>query len=64
MELKVTLCPHPSDVTILAREGLHGLTNQQNNKNLAQCGGLSDNSPHRFIYLNTSSPVGGIIWKY
>jgi hypothetical protein len=27
------------------------------------CGGLNEECPHRFIWLNTWSPVYGTIWK-
>jgi hypothetical protein len=27
------------------------------------CGGLSDNDPYRFIYLNISSSVCGTAWE-
>jgi hypothetical protein len=27
------------------------------------CGGLNKNSPHRFVYMNTWSPVGGIVGR-
>lgn len=31
--------------------------------NCYNANGLSKNDPHRLMYLNTQSPVGGIVWK-
>ena len=30
---------------------------------IRECGGLSENGPHRLMYLNTWSSIGGTVWE-